>query len=132
MPTPNTAQYFERLPYHERLASHLNVGAALSREVDQAPALIFPDIPDDLIEASDRLVTAADWERLHGDAPGDAMSGYAYGSQARLDFLAAERAATRLGVVGMERLEPATVAALRAAQAIGAATLRAAGNNRLT
>jgi len=91
-----------------------------------ATTMVFPDIPDDLILPDDRLITANDWERLHSDIQGDSMYGYAYGSLARLDFLAGERAAIRLSLAGVEQLDPCLVADLKSQQAIGAVSLSGA------
>jgi threonine dehydratase len=116
-------QYNELLPYHERFRQ-THYATQLPRAKYYDTTTVYPDLPDDLILDVDRQPNWGDRDRLHTDAPGDAMCGYAFNSPARLDILAAEKAALRLGVTGLERLDPFVLAVLRAQQAIGDIALR--------
>jgi threonine dehydratase len=125
MPESAPRQYNELLPYGQRFRQEHFTSQLPAGEHHDA-ATVFPDIPEDLVLAADRQPARGDWERLHADVPGDPMFGYAYNSQVRHDFLAAEKAAQRLGVTGLEQLDPFVLAVLRAQQTIGDIVLRTA------
>lgn len=126
MTLPIHRKYFERAPYHERINPSRLAKTASSCEPDDFTPAVYPDMPDDLILAVDCQLVEGDWERLHSDTPGDVMNGYAFGSQDRLNFLAAEHAAERHGVVGLEKLDANVIAILRTQQALGETGLSAA------
>jgi len=126
MPPAKRQKYFERLPYHDRFPSNHFTEAKSGGQSEVAVALVFPDIPDDLIQPIDRQARADDWDRLHSDTTGDPMNGYPFDSPVRRAILATERAAERLGVAGVEQLDSLTLADLRAQQALGELGLRAA------
>lgn len=115
-------QYTVRLPYHERFSS-ANV---LQRPEQFVPNSFvdYPDVPTDLLVESDLLLTSYDRQRLQTTEDGDPMSGYRYNSNERLTLLADEKAATRLGVAHLERLDPFVLRVLRAQKLLASFVVR--------
>ncbi len=81
-------------------------------------AEVYPEIPEDLIRAEDSIVTPDDWVPLHTTQDGNPMCGYPYGSPERLDILRQQKAARRLGLMGIEMLDESDLKALRAQNAM--------------
>jgi len=118
------AQTFVRPAYHERMAGHNRYQLPTPQAYQAQAVEIIPDIPEDLLLAEDALVTESDRTRLYTTEDGDPMSGYEYGSRARIGILQNEKAAKRLGVVGVDKLDPFAIDVLRAHQAMGCVVIR--------
>ncbi|MDB5186021.1 MAG: threonine dehydratase [Candidatus Saccharibacteria bacterium] len=87
---------------------------------------VIPDIPDDLMSASDEheAFTPAERERLYSSQDGDPMSGYPYNSAIRKGMLYEQRAAERLAVTGLQRLPDDVLTTLRTQKLLKGVTVR--------
>jgi threonine dehydratase len=84
--------------------------------LDTAPHTVITDVPEDLILDTDRIISADDRLRMRTVSGDEPLSGYFGNRRVQSELLAQEKAAGRLGISELERMDGVVLDTLHAQQ----------------